>query len=237
MRWKCFSDKSWGNLESIRKTEAANKLETDLIFIIQMCLALFLGVSQFIKMLSSTQGVSASMFLFTDIFFSLLFWMAIIAYRKIPGRMGRGTIVVYATSVFVYSVLLIETFIQAPVFWEMSDWFTSGMVLAGIIAVGTVKRLKSWDYSEPYLKTSMAMTFKAIPQLLLAYKIFQVGGEGVSGLWILIFHCFTISRLFPLILLNSESNWDRSRKSMLLSEIANEGSWIIVTLAWLFRII
>lgn len=222
-------------MESARKAQTTDKLTADIIFIIQICLALLLGISQFIKMLSSTEGVSASMFFYTDIFFGLLFWMAIIAYRKIPGRMARETTIVYATSVFVYSVLLIETYIRAPVFWEMSDWFTSGLVLAGIAAIGTTKTIKGWDLNEPYLKTGMAVAFKAIPQLLLAYKISQVGGEGVSGLWILSFHCFTISRLVPLILLNRESKRDRTRKSMLLSEIANEGSWVTVTLAWLYR--
>jgi hypothetical protein len=223
-------------LLNIRKPEQSSRLTADIIFIIQMCLALTLGASQFFKMLSSTQGVSASMFLFTDIFFSLLFWMAIIAHKKIPGRMAKETIIVYAMSVLVYSLLLIETYLKAPVFWETSDWLTSGLVGAGIIAIIAIKSINNWDLSEPYFKTGLGVAFKAIPQLLLAYKIFQVGGEGISWLWIISFHCFTISRLVPLVMLNRESKWDRSRKSMLLSEIANEGSWMVVTLAWLFRV-
>lgn len=210
-------------------------MTADIIFIVQICLALTLGISQFVKMLTSTQGVSASMFLFTDVFFGLLFWMAIIANRKIPGRMAKETIIVYAMSVLVYSVLLIETYLKAPVFWEMSDWLTTGLVAAGIVAIAAIKSIKRWELAEPYLKTGLAMVFKAIPQLLLAYKIFQVGGDGVSGLWILSFHCFTISRLVPLVLLNRESKWDNTRKSMLLSEIANEVSWLAVTAAWLYR--
>jgi hypothetical protein len=220
--------------ESARKAEIPARLTTDSIFATQMCLALLLGGSQFIKMLSLTQGVSASMFFFTDIFFGLLFWMAIIAYKKRPGRMARQTVVVYAISVFVYSALLIETYVQAPVFWEMSDWLTAGLVFAGIASIVIIKSWKDWDLTEPYLKTGLAVSFKAIPQLLLAYKIFQIGGGGISGLWILSFHCFTISRLVPLVLLNRESKWDRTRKSMLLSEAANEGSWLAVTLAWLY---
>jgi hypothetical protein len=207
----------------------------DIIFIVQLLLAFTLGGSQFIKMLTSTQGVSASMFLFTDIFFALLFWMAIIAQKKIPGRMAKETIIVYAMSVLVYTVLLVETYVKAPVFWESSDWLTTGLVGAGIAGIIAIKTIKHWDLNEPYLKTGLAMAFKAIPQLLLAYKVLQVGGGGISGLWILSFHGFTISRLVPLVLLNRVSSWDRTRKSMLLSEIANEGSWLAVTLAWLLR--
>ena len=223
-------------MESIPKSKKTAGLTADIIFVVQICLALTLGVSQFVKMLASTQGVSASMFLFTDIFFSLLCWMAIIANKKLPGRMAKETIVVYAMSVIVYSVLLIETYVKAPVFWEMSDWLTAGLVAAGIVVIVAVKGIKKWELAEPYLKTGLAMVFKAIPQLLLAWKIFQVGGGGVSGLWILSFHCFTISRLVPLVILNRESKWDRTRKSMFLSEIANEVSWLAVTLAWLLRV-
>lgn len=150
--------------------------------------------------------------------------------------MAKETIVVYAMSVFVYSVLLIQTYLKAPVFWETSDWLTTGLVAAGIVVIVAVKVIKGWELTEPHLKTGLAMAFKAIPQLLLAYKIFQVGGGGISGLWILSFHCFTISRLVPLVLLNRESKWDRTRKSMFLSEVANEGSWLAVTLAWLYRV-
>ena len=223
-------------LENTSKNKAASSLTADIIFIVQLCLALALGSSQFIKMLNSTQGVSASMFLFTDIFFALLFWMAIIAQKKIPGRMAKETIIVYAMSVLVYSVLLVETYVKAPVFWETSDWLTTGLVGAGIAGIFLVKRVKGWDINEPYLKTLFGVAFKAIPQLLLGYKILQVGGGGVSGLWILSFHGFTISRLVPLVLLNHASKWDRTRKSMLLSEIANEGSWLAVTVSWLVRV-
>jgi hypothetical protein len=210
-----------------------NNFLTDTIFIVQMGLAFLLGGSQFVRELTSTQGVSSSMFLFTSIFFALLGWMAVIAYRKRPGRMAIETVIVYFTSVIVYSTLLIETYIKAPVFWETSDWVTASLVIAGVMTTAIIARLKNWDSNEPYLKTCAAVAFKAIPQLLLAYKIFQVGNTGVSGLWILSFHCFTISRLVPLFLLNRASGWDRLRKSMLLSEIGNEGSWCVVTLAWL----
>lgn len=220
---------------STGKAARADRLMTDGIFVTQMCLALLLGGGQFVKMLTSTQGVSASMFLFTDVFFCLLFWMAIIANKKFPGRMARQTIIVYATGALAYSLLLIETGIKAPVFWEMSDWVTTGLVFTGIVAIAIVKSVKEWTLTEPYLKTGLGLALKSIPQLLLAYKILQVGGGGVSGLWILSFHVFTISRLVPLVLLNRQSGWDRTRKSMLVSEIGNEGSWLAVTLAWLYR--
>ncbi len=220
--------------ENTARTAKSDRLVADVIFVIQICLALALGASQFVKMLTSTQGVSSSMFFFTDVFFALLFWMAVIAYKKIPGRMAKETIIVYAASVAVYSTLLIQTFFKAPVFWEDSDWLTTGLVGAGILVLTGIKTWKDWTMTEPYAKTGLAVCFKAIPQLLLAYKIFTVGGGGVSGLWILSFHCFTISRLVPLVLLNRASAWDRTRKSMLISEAANEGSWILVTIAWLY---
>jgi hypothetical protein len=78
----------------------------------------------------------------------------------------------------------------------------------------------------------LAVFFKGVPQLTLAVNILMVGGAGVSVFGILTGHITICSRLGQLVMSLREAGWDRNRKGSLISEIANEGSWIVVTIAW-----
>ena len=98
------------------------------------------------------------------------------------------------------------------------------------LAVGSRQRL---GIADPMVKGWLAVFFKAIPQLALAYKIYLRGGAGLAAAAVITGHITILARLGQLWFSIQEAGWDRNRRGSALSELANEGSWIIATLVWL----
>jgi hypothetical protein len=48
-------------------------------------------------------------------------------------------------------------------------------------------------------------------------------------------HFTILMRIGQLIFSIREAGWDRNRIGSAISEVANEASWLIVTVVWLFR--
>ena len=87
--------------------------------------------------------------------------------------------------------------------------------------------------TDPLVNAGFAVCFIGLPQLTLTYKIFTVGGEGMAGLMLLAGHIGILTRLGQLWFAIKEAGWERDRQGAALGELANEGTWLLVTLAWL----
>ena len=57
----------------------------------------------------------------------------------------------------------------------------------------------------------------------------------MAGAMLLAGHIGIITRLGLLWFAIREAGWDRNRQGAAWSELANEGTWLLVTLAWLVR--
>jgi hypothetical protein len=78
----------------------------------------------------------------------------------------------------------------------------------------------------------LAVSFKAVPQIVLAWSISIHGGAGLALGAVVSGHITILSRLAQLSMAIREAGWDQNRVGSFISEVPNELSWIAVTLAW-----
>jgi hypothetical protein len=107
------------------------------------------------------------------------------------------------------------------------------MVAGGVLLTLAWGKIKRLPFTDPMVSGFLAVCFIGLPQLTLAYKIFTEGGAGMAGAMLLAGHIGIMTRLGQLWFAIREAGWDRNRRGAVLSETANEVTWILVTVAWL----
>jgi hypothetical protein len=117
--------------------------------------------------------------------------------------------------------------------WDGKDTFTAAMVAGGVLLTLAWGKIKHLTFTDPLVSGFLAVCFIGLPQLTLAYKIFTEGGAGMAGAMLLAGHIGIMTRLGQLCFAIREAGWDRNRQGAVLSETANEVTWILVTVAWL----
>jgi len=186
-------------------------------------------------MFSSTKGVSVSFFVCHGVFALLNLSLSLVAYanstdidKKIKGQ-----------SVFIYAMWLVVLFIHLGTAlckmsdpWKYNDTITSLIVIAGVVPTILFSQFKRISLFDPAIKASLAIFFKSVPQVSLAYNIYMFGTEGLSGVWILVGHITILTRIVHLWISNHE-RWDRNTKWSFVSEVWNEVSWLVASAAWL----
>jgi hypothetical protein len=211
------------------------KLTGDALFAVQLGFTLIFGGSQFYRMLTTSQGVNLSWYLNWLVFLLLNLLLTVRAHQTQPSRITIQTMVSYAAWTLVVCADLGMMLWKGTHLWDGKDTVTTLLVLAGVGLTLLVSSRLELGIIDPMVKGYLAVFFKAIPQLTLAYKIFLVGGRGLAATAIITGHITILTRLGQLWFSIREAGWDRNRKGSALSELANEGSWLIATLAWLAR--
>ena len=206
---------------------------TDALFVVQVGCALLFGVTQVARMLTSTTGVSLTWFLFWALFLLINLRLAVKAHEVYPTRVSRQTIATYLAWSSVLAGAIVVLLWRSLGQWEAVDTLNvlvSGIGIALVLAVG---RLRGLGIADPLVRGWLAVFFKGTPQLTLAWHILQNGGEGLAPFAILSGHITINLRIGQLIFALREAGWDRNRLGSALSEVANELSWIVTTVAWL----
>lgn len=206
------------------------RLLGDVLFLVQLGFALTFGVSQFLIMLTSTEGVSLSWFVAWEVFLLLNLWLAWRAHQTQPSRVTLQTLIVYAIWTAMIALDLLALIVKDS--WEWTDRDT---ICFQIIAVGALLTLVVGrsNISDPLVKGWLAVFFKAVPQLVLAWNVALLGGEGISWFAVFAGHVTILSRIGQLTLAIREAGWDKNRVGSMISEVPNELSWIIVTIVLL----
>lgn len=209
------------------------KMTMDLVFWFLVINAVVFGVSQFVRMLSSTQGVSTSAYLFTWVSVSLNAYLAFKSHKAKPSRTTLQTAGVQLLGVIIYCSFIVLVIVKGSNVWDWRDSLTSGLVVVGCVFTLIVAKKKKFGWKDPIVKGLLSLFAKAMPQVIMAYKVWQVGGKGLSGVMIVTFHILTITRIIQILITVNEFGIDRNRRGLLISEIGNELSWALVTIAWL----
>ncbi len=208
---------------------------TDALFAVQIGFTFIWGGSQFLRLLSSTQGVNISWFMSWLAFLLLNLVLAFRAHYNQPSRVTLQTILSYAAWTAMVVADLGAMLWRGTHVWDRTDSVTALLVAAGLAVILLVAYRINLGLVDPMVKGYLAVAFKAIPQLALAYKIFLMGGRGLSPVAVVTGHITILTRLGQLWYSIKEAGWDRNRRGSALSELANEGSWLVATLAWLVR--
>lgn len=205
----------------------------DALFAIQVGCALLFGVTQIARMLDTTEGVSLTWFLFWAIFLGLNLLLSIKAHQVQPSRVTLQTVATYATWASVLAGALAVLLWRSLGEWHQVDTINvlvSGLGIAATLAIG---RRRGAGFTDPMVRGWLAVFFKATPQLTLAWHLTQVGGAGLAPFAVLAGHITINLRLGQLYFSIREAGWDRNRIGSLVSEIANELSWVVATIVWL----
>jgi hypothetical protein len=207
----------------------------DLLFAVQIVCTLLFGGSQFLRLLKTSQGVSITWFLFWEVFLVLNLVLTIRAHYRQPSRVTLQTVLSYVAWTTVVTADLGLMLWKHTGLWTSSDTLTSAVAGAGIAATLIVAYRRRLTVYDPVVRGYLALFFKAIPQLTLAYSIYKMGGAGVAGVAVVTGHVTICTRLGQLWFAIREAGWERNRIGSAISEVANEGSWIVATAVWLMR--
>jgi hypothetical protein len=211
---------------------AAKQLTADLLFILQLVLALISGSSQFLRLLTTSQGVNVSWLASWLTFLVINLELTLRAHRSRPSRVTLQTVLTYGAWTFVIAANLALLLWRGTEAWDGKDTMTAVMVGLGLLLTLIYARIRRLGFTDPLVNAGFGMCFIGLPQVTLAYKIFTVGGAGLAGGMLLAGHIGITTRLGQLMFAIREAGWDRNRLAAALSELANEATWLLVTLAW-----
>jgi hypothetical protein len=214
---------------------SAQRLTTDALFGVQLLFTFIFGGSQFYRMLTTRQGVNLSWFLSWLIFLLLNLVLTTRAHQNQPSRVTLQTILSYAAWTLVVAADLAVMLWKGTHIWDGTDTVTTLLVGLGVALTLALAYRLDLGLIDPMVKGWLAVFFKAVPQLALAYKIFMMGGAGLAAAAVITGHITILSRLGQLWFSLKEAGWDRNRRGSALSELANEASWLAATLVWLVR--
>lgn len=211
------------------------KMTADLLFGVQIICTFIFGGSQFLRMLTTSQGVSMSWYGSWEVFLLLNLVLAVRAHRNQSSRVTLQTILSYVSWVTMVTLDLGVMVVKGTGTWNGRDTATTVCAIVGVVMTLVVANRKQLAITDPMVKGYLAIFFKAVPQLILAYNVFMMGGNGLAAVAIVTGHITIITRLGQLGFSIREAGWDRNRIGSAISEIANETSWIVVTIVWLAR--
>lgn len=205
----------------------------DGLFLIQMISAVgFIG-TQVILMRTTIEGISFTWLAFWGVFLLINLSLSCRAHQLRPSRITLQTVITYGTWTLILALCIAIYIWRESTIWTPVDTWTAGLALGGILLTLVIGHLNKLPISDPLVRGYLAVFFKAVPQLALSYHILMVGGAGMSTFAIVSGHITISSRLGQVLMSLREAGWDRNRRGSAISEFANEGTWIIVTIAWL----
>jgi hypothetical protein len=184
------------------------------------------------KMLTSTQGVSISVFVLAGLFTATLTWLAVSAFVKNRNKMTLKMVIVYICGVVVYTIMIGVAFIYSHYQWDSRDSLATCLVTILVTVIVSIAHHRGLKWYDPIMKGLIALAVRVIPNLMMAQKIWIYGGKGVSMWFIIIFNALTLLRIAQIITTSLKNGWDRERKGMMIGEIGNELSWLVVTIVW-----
>jgi len=215
---------------------------SDLFFGGQIFGACWFAIPQIWRSFSSVRAVSLGQLGLVAAFMAINLWLASDAYRearKTPhgtadageGRRSLQLIITYSLWLAL-SLGMVAAIALNPAY-RLSEEDGEMVMFAGAstIAILLFSRLKGVPLADPMLKSLLGIAYKAVPQVLLASVILSSRrADGIPWETIAAGH-FTAGLRVAQILLTHKS---RIRFWLGVSEGANEGTWLLVTLAWGF---
>jgi hypothetical protein len=204
----------------------------DSLFLIQItCLVIF-ALAQGQKLITSSQGVSITWYVFMGVSGALNLSLGIGAHRAKPSRVTRQMM---ASSGFLVAIVLCHgTLLLANgCQWDLKDTVTSLIGVTGILVTVLTARRTGVSLRHPLVRGWIVIFCGCVPTLLMAMKIWQVGGAGVAGAVLVTGHLSKLARLFHLCFSYGEAKWDQNRRAALFTEVMGEVAWVLVTIAWL----
>jgi hypothetical protein len=205
---------------------------SDLFFAFQVVMAYFFAIPQVLKMFVDVRGMTITWLLFADVFILLNLWLTMKTHQSTKSRASFQTLFIYANWAVLVTPMVIISFIKCK--WTEQDSIVSAIILATATAIITVAVMRKKSLLDPRIRGVLVGLFRMVPHLYLSYVIINAGSSGgMASKTILAANITSSARIWTIISSGRKFGWDKNMKTSLLSEIANEGSWLVVTLVWL----
>jgi hypothetical protein len=211
------------------------QLTADILFLAQIGLAIVFGGSEFLRLLNTSQGIPIFWLASWLAFLLINLALTIRAHVSFPSRVTLQAAGCYALWTVIIASDLVVLLMKGTDIWRVADTVTAIIVAAGIMVAIHWGHRRGHGPGDPIVHGYLGILFIGIPQITLAYTILQEGGQGLAGAALLASNFSILIRLALLGFAIAEAGWDRNRKGAAMSELANEISWLLVTLAWLSR--
>lgn len=200
-----------------------------LLFLFQVIMAWVYMVPQTIGLIAGkTAGLTLAMWVIFLGYLFLSFSLAIGAWRENRDRIRLYTVLIFGQ--WVVFILFLFLLALPSVKWNPEDTFVC-LAVAGLslATIATTRSLK-----DPMTRGWLAVWCKGVPQLYLAYFMWQAGSAAwLPGISLLATDLTCLPRLLQVFLQGENGGWDRATKALFLGELANVVSWGLVNVIWL----
>jgi hypothetical protein len=205
----------------------------DLLFWVQVAGALLFCGAYIVRSIEDVTGSSVAQFGLVAAF--LLFNLALSAgaHRASPSRVTRQAIATYVIWLFLMTSVVGVVIANPSYQWNEKDSATLATAVVLTVVVLVLGRARKLPLTDPAMKALFAIAYKAVPQVLLAWKFLAEGASGTPGLSVAVGHATILIRLGQISFMVQEAGWDRNRRWLAVSEVLNELSWVIASIAWL----
>lgn len=213
------------------------KLKTsDLLFLAQMIGMVVFVSGQATRMMQSVQGISP-VWMFCAWAFCVV--NVGLAWRGWKAQKTRATTQLLIThGCWTIGAGLLAVIIGCKIQEISWGWYDTTCVVLVVFASTTtllVGQHSGLGITDPIVRGTLAAILRGIPHVTLAYKIWLLGGAGLSPLTVGAAHATALIRIGQLLAAIREAGWDRGRRGLALAEASSELTWIIVTITWFVR--
>lgn len=206
---------------------------SDSLFWVQIIGAVVFCGAYILRSLQDVTGSSVVQFGLVAMFVAFNLALGIGAHRAEPSRLTRQAIATYVVWLMLVIILIGAVVTNSAYQWNEKD--TATLVTAIVLTVAVMVVGNSWEkpLADPMMKGLFAIAYKAVPQVLLAWKFLAEGASGTPALSVWAGHFTILIRLGQIYFMVKEAGWDRNRFWLAVNETTNEVSWIIATVVWL----
>ena len=203
----------------------------DFFFLIQLVAAIWFGFAQVGAFLVSVEGASVTWMGLWFGFVLMNLGLAIGASRRGSDRVIKQTIANYFAWTLVIG-LAFFTLLAQGASWNSIDTLTATITGVGILGLIIYAHFAGLETFDPMIRGGFALLFKFVPQMTLAANVWIYGGSGIALYTIWVGHFIISMRIGQIWISARKTGWDRHRAGVVIGEVGNEISWIVVTIVW-----
>lgn len=217
----------------LRENSQTEKLVADSLFLLQVVGAILFSGAYVLRAIHDVTGSSIVQFGLVALFLAFHLMLSVGAHKTKPSRLTRQAIGTYILWLVLYVAVIVATASNTKYRWTPRETTTLLCSMWLIIVVVILTRILRQPISSPMTKALLAIAFKSIPQVFLAWKFLVEGASGTPTTAIVVGHITILTRLGQIYYLVREAGWDKNRLWLAISELCNEATWTIVSVVWL----
>ncbi len=145
------------------------QLTADLFFILQLFLAAISGGSQFVRLLSTSQGLNISWLASWLAFLLINLALTIRAHRVRPSRVTLQTVCSYGIWTLIITANLALLLWKREAVWDAKDWVTTMVIILGLLLTLVWSRWRGLALDRP-------------PGVRFFWRLFYRAASGNPGL-------------------------------------------------------